>query len=382
MPLTRSPIPLTPPSVIQSPTQQLLIPPFERSRFTVHFVVATGLGWFLISLVLHSVQAPLGLNQQGLLGAFVTGLVSGLMVSTCQWLVLRRHLPDWLWILASTTGYVLLTLMLESWWGWFGQLLNYPLVADWVSDVPATTMAIASAMIRTLIAAVSALWLGLTQWLFLRQYTRSNRWWIGLPSLAVLLSATLASLNLLLPTAALNLALDANVLGAGILGITQAIGFCALYKQARPERLEIPASPVALAPELLNYNQVKSLKKRLNQQLNQSWTTEHLNEEVLTYRVGVTENGAIVGYTPINLPAIEQVHQTPLPSLTVPEAYAVNGKRPPVARFEVSFLPSGRLQIRSWRGSPLVWVAAEMLILVVVGSAIAAHLSTVLVNVG
>jgi hypothetical protein len=374
----RSPIPLTPPSIVHSPTQQLLIPPFERSRFTVHFVVATGLGWFLISLLLHAVQTPLGLNQQGLVSAFVTGVVSGLVVSACQWLVLRRYLPDWLWILASTTGYVLLTLTLESWWGWFGQLLSQPIVRDWASNLPAATLTIASAVVRSLLSAVCALWLGLAQWFFLRQYTRSNRWWIGIPSLAVLLSAALASLNFFLP---LNLSLDPNVLGAGILGITQAIGFCALYRQARPERLEIPASPVANAPELLNYAQVKSLKKRLNQQLNQAWTSEHLNEEVLTYRVGVTESGAIVGYTPINVPAIEQVNQTPLPSLTVPEAYVVNGHQPPVARFEVCFLPSGRLRIHSWRGSPLVWVAAEMLMLVVVGSAIAAHLGTALVDV-
>jgi hypothetical protein len=360
--------------MVHAPTQQLLIPPFERSRFTVQFVVATGLGWFLISLILHSIQTPLGLNQQGLLGAFVTGLVSGLVVGACQWLVLRRHLPEWVWILASMTGYVLLTLTLESWWGWFGQLLNHPLVQEWVSDLPVATVSIASALMRSLLAAVCALWLGLTQWLFLRQYTRSNRWWIAIPSLAVLLSAALASLNFLLPASPLNLTLDPNFLAAGILGITQAIGFCALYRQARPERLEIPASPVANAPELLNYTQVKSLKKRLNQQLHQAWTSDHLNEEVLTYRIGVTENGAIVGYTPINLPAIEQVNQTPLPSLTVPEAYTVNGKRPPVARFEVSFLPSGRLRIYSWRSNPLVWVAAEMLMLVVVGSAIAAHL--------
>lgn len=380
MTMMRSPILLTPPSVVHTPAQQLLIPPFERSRFTVLFVLATGLGWFLISLVLHSVQNLPGVTNQSLLGAFVTGLVSGLMVSACQWLVLRRYLPDWLWILASTTGYVLLTLTLESWWGWFGQLLSEPAVTQWANKLPATTVPIVSALLRSLLATVSALWLGLTQWLFLRYYTRSNHWWIGIPSLAVLWSAVLATLNIWLPTSPLNLALDPNVLGAGILGITQAIGFCALYKQARPERLEVPASPVAQAPEMLDYAQVKSLKKRLHQQLNQAWTSEHLNEEVLTYRVGVMENGAIVGYTPINPPAIEQVSQTPLPSLTVPEAYSMKGQTA-IARFEVYFLPSGRLRIQSWRSSPLLWVAAEMLMLVVVGSAIVAHLGTALLDV-
>lgn len=380
MTMMRSPILLTPPSVVHTPAQQLLIPPFERSQFTVLFVLATGLGWFLISLVLHSVQNLPELTNQSLLGAFVTGLVSGLMVSACQWLVLRRYLPDWLWILASTTGYVLLTLTLESWWGWFGQLLSEPAVTQWANKLPATTVPIASALLRSLLAAVSALWLGLAQWLFLRYYTRSNRWWIGIPSLAVLLSAVLATLNVWLPISPLNLTLDPNVLGAGILGITQAVGFCALYKQARPERLEVPASPVAQAPEMLDYAQVKSLKKRLHQQLHQAWTSEHLNEEVLTYRVGVMENGAIVGYTPINPPAIEQVSQTPLPSLTVPEAYSMKGQVA-IARFEVYFLPSGRLRIQSWRSSPLLWVAAEMLMLVVVGSAIVAHLGTALLAV-
>ncbi|MGQ9870895.1 hypothetical protein [Leptodesmis sp.] len=380
MTMMRSPILLTPPTIVHTPAQQLLIPPFERSRFTMLFVLATGLGWFLISLVLHAVPNLLGLQHQGLLAIFVTGLVSGLMVSACQWLVLRRYLPDWLWILASTTGYILLTLTLESWWGRFAQVLSQPTVMEWANKLPAATVPIASALLRSLLAAVSALWLGLTQWLCLRYYTRSNLWWIGIPPLAVLLSAALTTLNVWLPTSPLHLTLDTNVLGAGILGITQAIGFCALYKQARPERLKVPACPVAQAPEMLDYAQVKSLKKQLQRQLNRAWTSEHLNEEVLMYRVGVTESGAIVGYTPINPPAIEQVNQTPLPSLTVPEAYSMHGKQPSVARFEVYFLPSGRLRIQSWRSSPLLWVAAEMLMFVLVGSAIAAHLGTALLT--
>lgn len=356
-------------------SQQFLIPPFERFQFTLGFTLATGCGWFLIWLVLRSVQDPLmpaQAMQRGLLAALVTGLVSGLVVSAMQWLVLRRYLADWLWIVTGTTGYVLLTVSLEAVWEWISIMTTAPPVVEVFEQLSPAWVVFASGGLRVLLTSLCALGLGLAQWLFLRQYTRANFWWLLVPSIAALLSSSFAVLSILLLSAGVRLPLEINVLAAGILGTTQAIAFCMLKKRTVHLTLPDHNSPLLSAPEILDYDLVQSLARQLQFRLNRAWTTEHLNVESLIYLVGVTQTGAIAAYSPINYPAVEQLHEIPLPELThadQPRRYS-NGE--PLARFEVTFLPSGSLQIHAWRGVPLVWVAVSMLLGVLSSSAIVA----------
>ncbi len=365
------------PTLAPVPTsQQFLIPPFERFRFTLGFILATGLGWFCIWLVLRSsVQDPLmpaQAIQRGLGSALVTGLVSGLVVSAMQWWVLRRYLADWLWILTGATGYVLLTVSLEASWGWIGVLTTAPPVVDFFETLSPAWVVVASGGLRVLLATVCAFWLGLTQWLFLRRYTRSNLWWLGVPAIAVLLSSSFAVLSVLLLSAGVRLPLETNVLAAGILGTTQAISLCALKKQSVNLALPDHNSLLRAAPEILDYDLVQSLARQLQFRLNNAWTTEHLNVDSLIYLVGVTQTGAIAAFCPINYPAIEQLHEIPLPALTQADEPKHRGQTEPLARFEVTFLPSGSLQIHAWRGVPLFSVAVSMLTLVLTSSAIVA----------
>lgn len=356
-------------------SQQFLIPPFERFRFTVGFVLATGFGWFLIWLVLRSVQDPLmpaQAMQRGVVSALITGLVSGLVVSAMQWLVLRRYLADWLWILTGTTGFVLLTVSLEVCWAWIGVVTMAPPVVDLFEQLSPTMVVFSSGGLRVLLTTVCALWLGLTQWLFLRQYTRSNLWWLVVPSIAVLLSSSFAVLSVLLLSAGFRLPLEINVLAAGILGTTQAISLCALKKKTVSLTLPDHNSLLLNAPEIVDYNLVQSLARQLQFRLNNAWTTEHLNVDSLIYLVGVTQTGAIAAYSPVNYPAVEQLHEIPLPELTHADQPKHQSKAEPLARFEVTFLPSGSLQINAWCGVPLKWVAVSMLGVVLSCSAIVA----------
>ncbi|MEX0271016.1 hypothetical protein AB3R30_17915 [Leptolyngbyaceae cyanobacterium UHCC 1019] len=365
---------------ISQTQSRYLIPPFERIQFTGLFVLATGVGWFLIGLILRSVQDPTVvtyLEGKGLLSALVTGFVSGTVVSATQWLVLRRYLPDWLWILAGATGYVLLTTTLEAWWGWLGYAMTLPEVAALTGKILPQTMVMLTGGIRTVLATICSLWLGLAQWLLLRQYTDSSRWWVGVPSIAVVVSALFTAFSAGLVLLNVNFPLDGNVLGAGILGITQAIALCTL--QRRP--CNKPLTSLTMAPNL-DYNQANRLGKRLHQHLSDAWTSEHLNQESLHYWVAVTETGAIAAYKPISQAAIDQVQQTPLPKLVIPEVlHPENGVTPPLAQFDVTFLPSGKLQIHPYSGVPLLWVTLGMLTMIIAASAIVAHFNPALIDI-
>lgn len=356
-------------------SQQFLIPPYARFQFTIGFTLATGFGWFLIWLILRPVQDPLMpplAVQRGLVSALVTGLVAGLIVSATQWLVLRRYLTHWLWIVAGTSGYVLFTISLELLWNSIGALTNTPLVTDLFEEFSPAMVVFAAGGIRVALTTVCAIWLGFSQWLFLRQYTRSNIWWLVVPSIAVLLASSFASLSVLLLWAGVKLPLEINVLAAGILGTTQALGLCKLKKRTVNLMVQDENSPLLKAPEILDYNLVQTLAQQLHRRLNTAWTTEHLNDESLAYLVGVTRAGAIATFAPINSPAVEQLHEIPLPELTYADRLHQSPTTEPLARFEVTFLPSGSLQVNAWCGVPLKRVATSMLIAVFSSSAITA----------
>jgi hypothetical protein len=343
----------------------------------VLFILATGGGWGLVTLILHSIHDPIVrsyITEGGLLASFVTGFVSGMVVSATQWLVLRRYLTDWLWILASAVGYILLTTTLEAGWGWIALVLNLDLMTTWLNGLSPWALPILSSSLRTLITAICAVWLGLAQWLLLRHYTRSSSWWVGVPAIAVLLSSIFMGASALLPLFHVLLPLDPSVLGAGVLGTTQAIGICLLWKKFSTVTAAEHRNPLLVAPEILGYGQVQTLARELHRQLNHAWTHEHVYTEPLTYIVGVTDGGAIAAYRPLSSAAIDQAAQTPLPSMVIPElTRRANGDVQPLARFNVSFLPSGGLKVHPWRGVPLLWLACSLLTAIIVLSAAVAY---------
>jgi hypothetical protein len=307
----------------------------------------------------------------GLLGAFVTGLVAGTIVSALQWLVLRRYLSDWLWILASSVGYVLLMTTQEAWWSLLEQLLKN---TEWFTTLstmhPRATL-LASGAVSTLLSALCAVWLGMAQWLFLRQYTQSSRWWVMIPSIAVVLSSGLFTLGTLLPPLFnLNLTLEPTALGAGILGTIQAIALCAL-RQRISDRAATNASLLATAPEIANRSQIRYLSKRVFTLLDTNWESEVVCDRPVSYWVGVDDLGGIAAYEPITQLASDYLPQTPLPLLVKPRYR--EQPLPALARFQITFQPSGTIRVRPEQGISLFWIATLMTLVVIIGSAIVAQ---------
>lgn len=365
--------------------QQFLIPPYDRLKFALQFVFATGIGWLLVSVLLSPLQnsiLPDSWRPEGMLGTFVSGLAFGLIVGATQWVALRRYVPDPLWILASTVGYVIL---LTTFQGWFN------LIAQGVSNgsIPSGLGTVSNPLVTTflfgvigaILGALCAIWLGLAQWLVLRQYAEPSWGWVFVPSIAILLSFILLASQWLLSTIKVVLPLNISVLGAGVLGMTQAIALSMLLRRHR-EMFFSPNSLLAIAPQIMDYGQVQLLGERLERQLNHAWNQEIAGDHPLSYLVGVSQTGAIVAFEPMNQFTAENANLTPLPDLVSPASGLGSESLPPLAKFQVIFLPSGSLELISWRGLPLFWIGFGLLLAVVLLSAIVGFIGTKLPAIG
>lgn len=357
--------------------QKYWVPPTERLPFALLFVLATGLGAFLVRFGLHTLHTPIVpafWQPSGLMSAFISGFVSGTLIGATQWLVLRRYLPDWLWILATIAGYVILMPILHTWQRLVLEQLM-PLMAGlpWFDALPAAVILTMQSIIGIGLAAICSVWLGFMQWLVLRQYAKPSWGWIYVPAIAILFAGGLLLLRLLIPPLA-SLSLAMEVFTPGIIGATEAIACCTLHRKFSPTGA-MP-SPLVTAPEIRRHRQLKPLMQRLYAQLSQIWQTELEIDRPLSYWVGVNSAGTIVDYEPQHLLAAEQIGQTPLPILTDTASYRDQAGNPqPLARLQVSFLPAGQLQVRSCRGFSLLGLAILLLGLVIVASAIASYLS-------
>lgn len=347
-----------------------LIPIAHRLRFATKFVLATGLGWLLTSLVLRGLQTPL-LNTttepENLLGTFVAALIGGIIISGMQWWVLRRHLPDWLWIGVSSVGYVLLILTQDAWWAFLERSFSGNPALTNLSPLSQSLLA---GGLNAVLASICAGWLGLAQWLLIRRYALSSSFWLLLPSIAtftatLLLAISRASVDYL----GVPFAVDAGVLGAGLLGLCQAIGVCWLRKRHRHPITS--GNLLARAPEITGRSQVHQIVGRVQNQLHATWKKRELvSDQPIRYWVGADDTGSIVAYQAVDAIAQQHSDLTPLPTL-VDATYAHKPVRPeePLARVLITWLPSGKLQLQPLLGTPLTWIGGSLLVGILVLSA-------------
>ncbi len=355
---------------------QWLVPPFDRWRFTLLFVIATGIGWLLVGLVLPPLQnpsLPASWVNDGLLGAFVSGLVTGLIVGATQWLGLRRYVPDWLWIIANTAGYVLLMTTLQGWRNLLEQGWHSNLVGGLALPTSPDIELVIAGILGTTLTALCTLWLGWLQWLVLRQYARPSWQWVFVPAIAVLVSSCLFFAGSALVSAGVPTYLDANILGAGVMGTTQAIALCTLSQYLEPTNSDRSLLLVH-APQLKGRKQITTISLQLQQKLSQAWTTSIGCPHPLTYLIGADATGAIVASAPTNQPATEHLHRTPLAAIALPATITQTAALPPVARFQVTFMPSGKVKIRVWKGIPLLGLATLMLLFTIAASVLGSYL--------
>jgi len=92
---------------------------------------------------------------------------------------------------------------------------------------------------------------------------------------------------------------------------------------------------------------LEELQPKLYEEIDRNWQTRPTFERDLVFKVGITKDGVIADFTPVNQPAADYVQETPLPSLRQPGAA---GTPEPLAQYKVVFTPGGVLQVSPWGG--------------------------------
>jgi Domain of unknown function (DUF4335) len=107
-------------------------------------------------------------------------------------------------------------------------------------------------------------------------------------------------------------------------------------------------------PEITDDVEVRRLAGETRSLIYDNWKTEPIFERELEFRVGVTEDGKIVEYEPINQPAYDYGGETPLSELRQSGGALVQEEgelqQKPLAQFKVVFTPKGVVEISPWKG--------------------------------
>lgn len=397
------------PAIDPSP-RPFAIPPRSRLSFISWFLIMTGVGWLIESLIFHSLPFPmLSVTTSGgnLLSAAIQGTVSGAIVGAMQWLVLRRYFSNWVWILATSLGTLLFFLMTSLWLSlvdealvaadWlFSQSPAPAALARWMSSLvanspsllgvsgthvltlpspdPTFTAAIAAAphrsvfnfLLRPGLFASLGICLSIPQWLVLRRSARSVWWWVLIPPFALLMADRIWRLADLFSFLGTNVVLTPEIVSVGYLAATQAICLC-LCRRKLPQSAIANLSPsrsrLISAPAITDRQQVNRLAAQLYQVLNARWETGNLSYQHWIYLVGVTADGTVAACEPANTIAAEQMDETPLPDLiapadkVAPSPESIAQLHKPLARLQVVFTSMSTLEVFDCRGIPLWQVA-------------------------
>ncbi|MBW4679910.1 MAG: DUF4335 domain-containing protein [Microcoleus vaginatus WJT46-NPBG5] len=102
-------------------------------------------------------------------------------------------------------------------------------------------------------------------------------------------------------------------------------------------------------PEITDPNQLEGLKWKLYDQIDRAWKRDNSFGQELVYRVGVGQDGAIVGYKPANQGAID-AKETPLSDLVYIPPGGGQATPESLAQFKVVLSEGGDLQVSPWKG--------------------------------
>ncbi|MDJ0677408.1 MAG: hypothetical protein QNJ36_18850 [Calothrix sp. MO_167.B42] len=162
----------------------LLIPRSHRRWFFAQFTLATLVGWVLggiASIFLErNLQGILPLafaSQPQILSYLTTNFSTGLFAiifALFQGLLIRRYLSFWWWTIATSMGWLIFLNVAEAW-------KNYILSPTVLQSLPAERV-LGFSILSTIAYNVAAIWLGLLQWLVIRQRVIGAWWWTFLPS--------------------------------------------------------------------------------------------------------------------------------------------------------------------------------------------------------
>ncbi|MGJ3252378.1 MAG: DUF4335 domain-containing protein [Elainellaceae cyanobacterium] len=106
------------------------------------------------------------------------------------------------------------------------------------------------------------------------------------------------------------------------------------------------------APTITDPARLEEINRELFNRIDQAWRTDVRFSENLVYRVGVNQNGDIVGYRYENDAALTYVNDIPLPDLRSTPVSADTTSQNSIAQFRVVFRPNGALEVSPWYGTP------------------------------
>lgn len=316
------------------------------------FILTTGLSQVVGHFVSNQPTFDLLWERSQMQYGIATGIIVGMFIGASQWLILRKYISDWKWILVVGVNTAFISTIQANINGWTESILSS------VNNFFAPEMLLW--LTFNLLALISSVFIyGYLQWYVLRPYITQARWWIFIPFIAVLLGIFPFGLSVLTRDL---LSFNITFIQLTMLPATQAIGFCILQKKSISDR-PILQSPLALAPDIVNYWEIERLEKILYQNISRIWKTD-LSASIgqLTYLVGINHSGDIITYQPINHASVDNVDQTPLPELSSePNGIALKAENlTSFAKFQVVFTPPSMVQIYSWRGIPLIWLGVAV----------------------
>lgn len=328
--------------------QKFLIKPSERIRFVFLFLLATGGSLIAARFITHQLDFLIFGDICTIPCAIIKGIITGTLAGTFQWLVLRRYVPNWMWIVVFTLFLICANC---------SNTISTMIISSILDAQFELTQAQILLAVFFIVNIGILLALGYSQWLILRLYVSKSRWWITIPLIAGAYVLAASYIFEFLKDVSL-FKFNTDFIKLTGLAVVQSLGFCLL--QRRPRENSLFSSYLALAPDITNYWDIQKLARKLYTRVTKTWKTDLAeSSEKLIYLVGVDRSGSITAYEPMNQTATEKVEQTPLLNLVVPSRIAGSEIEDsvPLAKFQVTFIPPGEVDVVSCRGVPLIWLA-------------------------
>ncbi|TVP61859.1 MAG: hypothetical protein EA343_13245 [Nodularia sp. (in: Bacteria)] len=215
---------------------KFLIPRPQRRKFFLQFTLMTVLGWVVGG------TASIGL-ERSILGnlppadsfhwvKILGNIVFAVVFAADQALVLRRYISGRLWILATSTGWLLANSVAFFWVRYISS------IASSFNEGVSPELAFIWGFLSTILYILAGIWLGLCQWLVLRRYAKQAWLWNFLPSVSFFFISLfvwfLSLVQDLIPemNRAPILYWSEQTFTAIILGVIPAIGLCTLKRNS------------------------------------------------------------------------------------------------------------------------------------------------------
>lgn len=313
----------------------LLIPISEQRRFLILFTLMTAVGLVvgisINELLLNLNNPPFSqyASYRGML-IFLNNLIVGTSLGVTQWLILRKYIPGWWWIVATSVGWSISAVFAWASFNQIGGALN----------------------------SIFYIWLGITGWLLLRRNVFAAKWWLFVAPFsvyvfkltgAIIFLVMQVNLNPVSPVPSFAVILIQKIFGAVPLGCIQALSLCIFRKKTDKKYARFISQldfPLFSATEITNSSQIEALSQKLHNKIERAWHKKNNLNQKLIYIVAIAPDGSIVFYHPVNQPAINNINLTPLPYLVESQYSGGAAVEQSVARFRVAFTPKGGIEIR------------------------------------